>query len=133
PGTHWRGNLEQLSQEVQAKPSEASEKIAESHKGSLSVVKNVSSYVHRSIVQPFLDNNAITVVLLALFTGAAYRRVHARPAARAVGEFVETCYAIFIQMLEWVVEIIPLAVLFVVADVVGKSGLGVFKCRWLFL
>jgi len=133
PGTHWRGNLEQLSQEVQAKPSEASEKIAESHKGSLSVVKNVSSYVPRSIVQPFLDNNVITVVLLALFTGAAYRRVHARPAARAVGQFVETFYAIFIQMLEWVVEIIPFAVFLVVADVVGKSGLGVFKYLWLFL
>src|SRR6266850_1170695 len=133
PGTHWRGNLEQLSREVHARPSEASEKIAESHKGTLSVVKNVSSYVPRSIVQPFLDNNVITVVLLALFTGAAYRRVHARPAARAVGQFVETFYAIFIQMLEWVVEIIPFAVFLVVADVVGKSGLGVFKYLWLFL
>ncbi|HEV8379860.1 MAG TPA: dicarboxylate/amino acid:cation symporter [Tepidisphaeraceae bacterium] len=133
PGTHWRGNLDQLSEEVHAKPSEASEKIAESHKGSLSVVKNISSYVPRSIVSPFLDNNVITVVLLALFTGAAYRRVHARPAARVVGQFVETFYAIFIQMLEWVVEIIPFAVLFVVADVVAKSGLGVFKYLWLFL
>ncbi|HEV8291330.1 MAG TPA: dicarboxylate/amino acid:cation symporter, partial [Tepidisphaeraceae bacterium] len=133
PGTHWRGNLELLSQEVHAKPSEASEKIAESHKGSLSVVKNISSYVPKSIVQPFLDNNVITVVLLALFTGAAYRRVHHRPAARAVGQFVETFYAIFIQMLEWVVEIIPFAVFLVVADVVSKSGLGVFKYLWLFL
>src|SRR4051812_22231364 len=133
PGAHWRGNLEVLAQEVHAKTSEASEKIAESHKGSLSVVKNISSYVPKSIVQPFLDNNVITVVLLALFTGAAYRRVHERPAARAVGQFVETFYAIFIQMLEWVVEIIPFAVLFVVADVVAKSGLGVFKYLWLFL
>jgi len=133
PGTLWRGKLEILSKEVHAKPSEANEKIAQSHQGSLSIAKNISAYVPRSIVQPFFDNNVITVVLLALFTGAAYRRVHARPAARAVGEFVETFYAIFIQMLEWVVEIIPIAVLFVVADVVGKSGLGVFKYLWLFL
>jgi len=48
-------------------------------------------------------------------------------AARAGGQFVETFYAIFIQMLEWVVEVVPFAVFLVVADVVGKSGLGVFK------
>jgi Na+/H+-dicarboxylate symporter len=47
------------------------------------------------------------VVLLALFTGAAYRGC-ASSAAKAVGQFVETFYAIFVQMLEWVVEIIPL-------------------------
>jgi len=133
PGAHWRGNLDQLSAEVHVKESDANEKIAESHKGSLSIVKNISNYVPKSIVQPFMDNNVITVVLLALFTGAAYRRVHTRPAARVVAQFVETFYAIFIQMLEWVVEIIPFAVLFVVADVVGKSGLGVFKYLWLFL
>jgi len=133
PGMHWRGNLDQLLQEVHAKPSDASEKIAESHKGSLSVVKNISSYVPKSIVEPFFDNNVITVVMLALFTGAAYRRVHTRPAARAVGQFVETFYAIFIQMLEWVVEIIPFAVLFVVAQVVATTGLGVFKYLWLFM
>jgi Na+/H+-dicarboxylate symporter len=133
PGAHWRGNLEVLSQEVHAKQSEANEKIAKSHKGSLSVVKNISGYVPESIALPFVENNVITVVLLALFTGAAYRRVHERPAARAVGQFVETFYAIFIQMLEWVVEIIPFAVLFVVAEVVGKSGLGVFRYLWVFL
>ena len=133
PGAQWRGNLRELAQEVHADTTAANQKIAESHQGSLSVVKNISSYVPKSIVQPFLDNNVITVVLLALFTGAAFRRLHQRPAARAVGQFVETFYAIFIQMLEWVVEIIPFAVLFVVADVVGKSGLGVFKYLWLFL
>ncbi|HEV8604454.1 MAG TPA: dicarboxylate/amino acid:cation symporter [Tepidisphaeraceae bacterium] len=133
PGRHWRGNLDALVEKVHGNQAEAQQKIAESHKGTLGVIANVSSYVPKSIVEPFFENNVITVVLLALFTGAAYRRVHERPAARAVGEFVETFYAIFVQMLEWVVEIIPFAVLLVVSQVVGKSGLGVFKYLWLFL
>src|SRR6266480_3977711 len=107
PGAHWRGHLDQLASEVSADRSEAQKKIEASHKGTLGVVENVSSYVPKSILEPFANNNVITVVLLALLMGAAFRRVHHRPSARAVGQFVETFYAIFIQMLEWVVEIIP--------------------------
>ena len=133
PGVRWRGHLEQLASEVAADRSEAQKKIEASHKGTLSIVENVSSYVPKNVLEPFATNNVITVVLLALFMGAAYRRVHTRPAARVVGQFVETFYAIFIQMLEWVVEIIPFAFFLVVTDVVATSGLGVFKYLWLFL
>src|SRR4051812_37517300 len=133
PGRQWQGKIDTLVKEVHGDQQAAQKLIAESHKGTLSFIANVSSYVPKSLLDPFTENNTITVVLLALFTGAAFRRVRHLPAAKAVGDFIETFFQIFIQMLEWVVQIIPFAVFLVLAQVVGKSGLGVFKHLSLFL
>jgi Na+/H+-dicarboxylate symporter len=65
--------------------------------------------------------------------GAAYRRVRTYRNAEVVGQLIEALYQIFIQMLEWIVQVIPFAVFMVVAQVVGESGLVVFKHLWLFL
>jgi Na+/H+-dicarboxylate symporter len=40
---------------------------------------------------------------------------------------------VLVEMLDLVVKIVPFAVLGVVAEVVGKAGLGVFRSLWVFL
>ena len=50
----------------------------------------------------------------------------------AVG-IIERIYGWLVQMLGWIILVVPLAVFGVVAQVVGKSGVGVFSVLWIFL
>lgn len=139
PGDRWRGHIDGLLGAVPAGTSSAESLLAESHKGSLNLLDNVSSYVPRSLLDPFSENNVIAVVLVALLAGAAFRRVKdglSDDEQRDIAAFehvVEGAYRVLVQMLHWVVEMIPFAVFGVVAQVVGRAGLGVFSVLWVFL
>jgi Na+/H+-dicarboxylate symporter len=135
PGRLWRGKLQQLVASVHSGAS-GERLIEDSHRGTLSVVDNVASYVPPSMVTPFAENNVISVVLLALLAGAALRKLKDAPGAHdvsALERLIEAAYAVLLQMLHWVVQMIPFAVFGVVAQVVGRSGLGVFSVLWVFL
>jgi len=135
PGEQWQGHLEQLAQavgggsEVKKPPPDAT----------LDPLKNIQGYVPESLLDPFSKNLVISVVLIALLTGAALRQVKDRQLAagensiETVERFVAGGYQVLIQMLEWVVQAVPFAVFGVVAQVVGKSGLGVFNVLGAFL
>jgi Na+/H+-dicarboxylate symporter len=133
PGERWRGQMDRLAAAVQP---EAPARAAEA---TLDPLRNIAGYVPESLIEPFLRNNVITVVLLAVLAGAALRRVKERQAAagetgiETVERFVGAGYQILIQMLEWVVRAVPFAVFGVVAQVVGKAGLGIFGALWVFL
>lgn len=151
PGVQWRGRMDELQSLVQtsthaapapaaaAPPAAAPKTPGKAEGPTLNPIKNISGYVPESLIDPFVKNNVISVVLLALLLGAALRRV--REVQRGTGEdtievverFVKAGYEIFLQMLEWVVQIVPFAVFGVVAQVVGKSGLGIFSILWIFL
>ncbi len=151
PGLQWRGRMDELQSLVQtashtapapagAAPQVSAPQTAAKADGpTLNPIKNIAGYVPESLVDPFVKNNVISVVLLALLLGAALRRV--RDVQRETGEdtieaverFVKASYEIFLQMLEWVVRMVPFAVFGVVAQVVGKSGLGIFSILWVFL
>jgi len=138
PGDLWRGKLEQLVASAHPTGS-ASQLLAESHRGTLNPIDNLATYVPRSLVDPFSENNVISVVLLALLAGAALRhgKDHHDPTlaedAALLERLVAALYRVLVQMLEWVVQAIPFAVFGVVAQVVGRSGLGVFSILWVFL
>ncbi|UQA55398.1 dicarboxylate/amino acid:cation symporter [Polyangium aurulentum] len=139
PGEHMSAALEGLVGPG-GKPGDAAAQIlAASQKGTLSVIDNVSSYVPKSLVDPFSENSVITVVLLGLLGGVALRRARARaaeglgPDLGTVERLIEGVYAVLVEMLDLVVKIVPFAVLGVVAEVVGKAGLGVFRSLWVFL
>jgi Na+/H+-dicarboxylate symporter len=139
PGLTWRGHIEQLVAAVPSGPRSPSDLLAESRKGTLGLLDNLTSYVPKSLLDPFAENNVISIVLLALLTGAAFRRVKDRaPGGEDAGvatveRFVDGAYQIVVQMLHWVVQAIPFAVFGIVAQVVGRSGLGVFSVLWVFL
>ncbi len=132
PGERWEGQLEALSGVAGAPPASAAG-------ATLSPLKNLAGFIPESVVEPFAKNLVISVVLLAVLTGAALRHVHdraegsLREATETVGRLIEAAYATLTTMLLWVAETMPFAVALIVADVVGKSGLAVFTVLWVFL
>jgi Na+/H+-dicarboxylate symporter len=136
PGVAWRGQIESLLAQTHARAPEAKRADdPEAPGATLEVLPNVSYYVPSSLARPFVYNNLISVVLIALLAGAALRHVRERepePVAPVVA-FIHGCYRILLQMLEWIIRTVPLAVFGVVAKVVGTAGIGVFSLLGAFL
>lgn len=139
PGLAWQGHVEELLHVVPHAQQSGADVVAASHKGSLNPLDGLAAMIPRSITEPFAENNVIAVVLLALFMGAALRRVRGRgtPEVQAsietLARGIDGLYRLLVQMLEWIIRIVPFAVFGVLASVVGKSGAGVFSLLWVFL
>ena len=142
PGEQWRGKLEQITGSIQHEiggPVSKTPAPGTTAAATLNPLKNFAGYIPESLVEPFLKNNLITVILGGLLFGAALRRVKQRqsPAGQAAMAAMEGCitaiYHALMQMLEWVVQAVPFAVFGVVAQVVGRSGLSVFSTLWVFV
>lgn len=105
---------------------------------SLSPIKALQSYVPESMVEPFLKNAIIPVVLLTLLFGAALRKLKEEPAEtridlQSIESLVHGALKALVLVLDWVVLTVPFAVLGLVAQVVGRAGLGVFSALAPFL
>ncbi len=137
PGLHWYGRVDELLQLVPAPmPSPANGSAAP--QGTQHPLEDLASYIPRTIAAPFSSSNVIGVVLLALVIGSALRRLrgdadHGSRAVHASARTIERLYGALVQLLGWVILAVPLAVFGVVAQVVGKAGLGVFSVLWIFL
>ncbi len=111
---------------------------ASTARGTLDPLKNLTAHIPDSLVEPFARGGIITVVLLAVLAGAAIRRV--REIQRRTGErshealeqLVEAAYLTLMQMVGWVVRAVPFAVFACLAQIVGRSGLSVFRPLWIF-
>jgi DAACS family dicarboxylate/amino acid:cation (Na+ or H+) symporter len=93
------------------------------------VVKTITSYVPSSVVQPFVDNLVLSVVLIALLYGFATRALRRREArgAAAIEELTTALQGVTEIVLTWIVRLTPLAVFGVVAKTVGEHGLAALK------
>ncbi len=106
---------------------------------SLDPMRNIVRYTPKNLVDPFRRNNVIAVVLIAVLAGAALRKLKDRnPPEIASGlamvdGVVTAVFQVFVQMLEWVIVLVPFAVFGIVANVVGKTGAGVFAALGIFL
>ncbi|MBX7041009.1 MAG: dicarboxylate/amino acid:cation symporter, partial [Nitrospira sp.] len=132
PGLSWQGHVDQLLQLVPGSKGPA--KVATSQ----TPIEDLAAYIPRTILSPFSTNNIIGVVLLALVLGTGLRRMHIKAARtgaddHAVVRGVEWVYEWLVRILGWIIHLVPLAVFGVVAQVVGKSGVGVFSVLWIFL
>jgi len=101
-------------------------------------LEDLLAYIPRTLADPFTTNNIIGVVLLALGLGLALRWIRrtispARIAIDRVAWTIEQIYRWLVTMLMWVILVVPFAVLGVVANVVGRSGIAVFSVLWIFL
>jgi Na+/H+-dicarboxylate symporter len=91
-------------------------------------VREVSSYLPRNVLQPFLDNSVITIVVLAVLTGWALRHVKnekelaGATSFRVVEDFVANVFRAIEVMLGAVITLVPLAVFGVVARTIGRDG-----------
>ena len=130
------GSAERLT-ELKGKPNkEAEASVALGAKASISPLKAIDSYVPVSLVEPFTTNSIIPVVLIGLVLGAAIRRVKDSKEEhdlRAVESLIHAGFQILVTVLGWIVLLVPFAVFAVVAQVVGKAGIGVFAALFPFL
>lgn len=116
PGAHM--SLAAMPATAQAVPATAQK---------IDFVKAFTGYVPTNIVQPFLENSVLSIVLLALLVGGALRRVQHEPglrdAARTVDHLVQVAFRVTELILGWIIRLVPLAVFGVIARVVGEQGL----------
>ena len=137
PGLAWLGHVDELLHLVPG-TTLSSSALANVQAGSQSPIEYLASYIPRTLTNPFSSNNIIGVVLLALLLGSVLRYLY-RQSDQASGLVVmvargiECVYGWLVLILEWIIVAVPLAVFGVVAQVVGKSGVGVFSVLWIFL
>jgi DAACS family dicarboxylate/amino acid:cation (Na+ or H+) symporter len=95
----------------------------------IDVIKTITGYVPQSVVQPFVDNIVLSVVLIALLFGFAVRALRGREGTRAdaLEELTTALQGVTEVVLGWIVRFTPLAVFGVVAKTVGEHGFGAFK------
>jgi DAACS family dicarboxylate/amino acid:cation (Na+ or H+) symporter len=95
----------------------------------IDILKTIAGYVPSNLLQPFIDNLVLSVVLLALLFGFAVRALRRRERARAavVEELVTSLHGVTEIVLGWVVRLVPVAVFGVVAKTVGEYGLAPLK------
>jgi Na+/H+-dicarboxylate symporter len=89
--------------------------------------------IPESIAGPFVQNQVLAVVLLALFSGVALRRLRARGSGETIAKLVEEGFALVTLLLGWVIKLVPFAVFGVVANVVGTSGFAPFASLALLM
>lgn len=135
-GVRWRGRMADLLLHTGAH-APAAPHAPEG--ASLSPLANLQRYIPESIVDPFVKNNVISVVLLAVAIGLSLRAMdrgtdaeHA-PRVELIKQLVSGLLALFSTMLMGVVKVIPFAVFAVVASVVARTGVGVFAALGPFL
>jgi len=137
PGLAWYGHVDELLHLMPGtKPSAAA--LANVQAGSQSPIEYLAAYIPRTIADPFSSNNIIGVVLLALVLGATLRLVRSETdqtsgAVNALVRAIDRIFVWLVQLLGWIILVVPLAVFGVVAQVVGKAGIGVFSVLWIFL
>ena len=138
PGTSWSGHIQELSSQIQSDVTKTPVKTAPEGV-TLNPLKNFSGYIPENIVDPFVKNNVISVILLALFVGNALRYLKQHPfvgenaGIDILAKIITAGYHLIMQMLAWVILAIPVAITGVVAMVIGKSGLSVFTLLGVFL
>jgi Na+/H+-dicarboxylate symporter len=138
PGESWSGHIQDLTAQLQSETAKIPIKSVPEGV-TLNPLKNIAGYIPENIVDPFIKNNVISVILMALLIGSALRYLKQHP---FVGDnsgidlfatLISAAYHLMLQMLSWVILAIPFAITGVVAQVIGRSGLSVFALLSIFL
>lgn len=83
--------------------------------------------VPKSLAGPFTDEGKVlSVIMLAVAFGIALRRLKSQRRLDTVIEVIQVAFQVLLQLLHWIIEVIPLAVFGIVASIVGTEGFGNF-------
>jgi DAACS family dicarboxylate/amino acid:cation (Na+ or H+) symporter len=96
------------------------------------VVTQLLDNIPDSLVRPFVENKVIGVVLIAVAFGIAARRLPDKQHELAEN-LCEMGFSVILEMLHWVIALVPLAVFGKVASIVGVSGFGPFVALGWFV
>ncbi len=98
------------------------------------IAEQLLDNVPRSIAGPFSDGGSIIgVVILALLFGFALRRLRHDPRLQGLKDLLDLGLQMLIVVLHWVVDLLPFAVLAIVAAIVGTEGFESFKALGWFI
>ena len=98
----------------------------------ISLASGLLGHIPTSLVKPFVDNAMLSVVLIALFVGFAFRRSQREGLGDPLPAVKFLLRATEVAIL-WIIRLVPLAVLFVVAKVTATQGLKAFEpLAWYF-
>lgn len=145
PGAHAGAAATSLAGATSATPSAPGAGTAAAP--TMDLLAAVKGLVPESIAEPFVKNEVLAVVVLAVLTGAALRhlrshKVHGdadsetsriHDAAEALARLVEGTFRLLAVLLHWIVQVVPFAIFGVVAKVVGTAGFGVFASLGLLV
>lgn len=89
--------------------------------------------IPKSLVGPISDDsNVIGVIFIAIAFGIALRSLKAR-SLESVQDLVEVAYESLLQVLHWIIQLVPLGVFAIVARVVGTEGFAIFRALAMFI
>ncbi len=136
-GARWQGHLDQfLGPAAHASPTAHGSPDAAP---TLDPLVNLGRMIPESVVEPFVKNQVISAVLIAVALGVALRALKRindptlAPALATWESFAHGGLALFTAVLQGVVKVVPFAVFAVVANVVARTGVGVFGALGPFL
>jgi Na+/H+-dicarboxylate symporter len=135
PGTRRAVTAEQRQQVNQEKTRHAAEleQAGNAAKSTTTVdsVGQILGKLPKSLLGPFTDGGSVIgVIVLALLLGLALRQVSPDPEATV--RVLKTFMDVFIMILHWVVQLVPLIVMGVVAEEVATNGFSsFFSLIWL--
>jgi Na+/H+-dicarboxylate symporter len=90
------------------------------------LASTLADIIPESVAGPFVRNQVLAVVLLAVIVGVALRRLRAQGTGHRLTELVGEGFKLLTLVLGWVVDLVPLAVFGVLARIVGTTGFGLF-------
>ena len=96
------------------------------------LVSQLLENVPDSLVKPFVENRVLGVVLIALAFAIACRRLAPEP-RRLAEQLVSLGFSTILEILSWVIALVPLAVFGKVASIVGHSGFSPFVALGKFV
>ena len=96
------------------------------------IVNQLLDNIPDSLFRPFVENKVIGVVLIAVAFGIAARRLP-RAQHDLAENLCEMGFSVILEMLHWVIALVPLAVFGKVASIVGVSGFKPFAALGWFV
>ena len=95
--------------------------------------------VPEAILKPFVDNNVIQLIFIALTFGIVLRAIkaeqiaHGKKGYESIEQFVTILFEAVIRILHWVIALVPIAVFGIVARTVALQGFEPFKSLGAFI
>lgn len=113
------------------------EKVPEDRR--IEILEDLLRIIPSSVARPFVENQLLSIVILAVLLGAALRAVKQRQQQAGRGDYVPVEYAVTTLyeaselVIGWVVQLVPFAVFGVVASTVGRYGLAPLRGLAVYL
>ena len=114
-------NLRQLGADISTKP------LSVTGEGLLNFESILTGFLPESVLSPFVENNVIGVVLLALLLGVLGRSLPDKEEGAVFERFIRLGLHLFEAVLGFLVRLVPIAVFAVCAKTVGEYGFAPFQ------